>query len=64
MAANSELRRTFEAEGVRRGVEVYFPSRALSTDNAAMIAAAGYARFMAGERADSTLNAEANLPLA
>lgn len=64
VAANSELRRTFEAEGVRRGVEVYFPSRALSTDNAAMIAAAGYARFMAGERADSTLNAEANLPLA
>ncbi len=64
VAANSELRRTFEAEGARRGVEVYFPSRALSTDNAAMIAAAGYARFMAGERADSTLNAEANLPLA
>jgi len=64
VAANSELRRTFEAEGRRRGLEVYFPSRALSTDNAAMIAAAGYARFMAGERADSTLNAEANLPLA
>jgi N6-L-threonylcarbamoyladenine synthase len=64
VAANSELRRTFEAEGARREVEVYFPSRALSTDNAAMIAAAGYASFMAGERADSTLNAEANLPLA
>ncbi|MGA8768470.1 MAG: tRNA (adenosine(37)-N6)-threonylcarbamoyltransferase complex transferase subunit TsaD [Candidatus Acidiferrales bacterium] len=64
VAANSELRRTFEAEGERRGVEVYFPSRALSTDNAAMIAAAGYSRFVAGERADSTLNAEANLPLA
>ena len=30
-----------------------------------MIAAAlGYARFLSGERADSTLNAEANLPLA
>ena len=64
VAANSELRRTFEAEAGRRGLEVYFPSRALSTDNAAMIAAAGYARFVAGERADSTLNAEANLPLA
>jgi tRNA N6-adenosine threonylcarbamoyltransferase len=64
VAANSELRRAFEAEGQRRGIEIYFPSRALSTDNAAMIAAAGYARFMAGERADSTLNAEANLPLA
>jgi tRNA N6-adenosine threonylcarbamoyltransferase len=64
VAANSELRRTFEAEGKGLELEVYFPSRALSTDNAAMIAAAGYARFMAGERADSTLNAEANLPLA
>ena len=64
VAANSELRRTFEAGAERRGIEVYFPSRALSTDNAAMIAAAGYAHFMAGERADSTLNAEANLPLA
>jgi N6-L-threonylcarbamoyladenine synthase len=64
VAANSELRRAFQAEGQRRGIEVYFPSRALSTDNAAMIAAAGYVRFMAGERADSTLNAEANLPLA
>jgi len=64
VAANSELRRAFELEANARGIEVYFPSRALSTDNAAMIAAAGYARFMAGERADSTLNAEANLPLA
>jgi len=64
VAANSELRRAFEAEGARRGIEVFFPSRALSTDNAAMIAAAGHARFLAGDRADSTLNAEADLPLA
>jgi N6-L-threonylcarbamoyladenine synthase len=64
VAANSELRRTFEAEGAPRGMEVFFPSRALSTDNAAMIAAAGYARFVSGERAEATLNAEANFPLA
>jgi N6-L-threonylcarbamoyladenine synthase len=64
VAANSELRRTFESEAARRGIDVYFPSRALSTDNAAMIAAAGYARFRSGEREDATLNAEANLPLA
>jgi N6-L-threonylcarbamoyladenine synthase len=64
VAANSELRRSFEAEVGRRGKNVYFPSRALSTDNAAMIAAAGYPRFLAGEHEDSTLNAEANLPLA
>jgi len=63
VAANGELRRTFETEAKERGIEVYFPSRALSTDNAAMIAAAGYARFVAGERADATMNAEANLPL-
>jgi N6-L-threonylcarbamoyladenine synthase len=64
VAANSELRRTFEAEASRRGMKVYFPSRALSTDNAAMIAAAGYPRFLAGEHEDSSLNAEPNLPLA
>ena len=63
VAANSELRRSFESESAQRGIEVFFPSRALSTDNAAMIAAAGHARFLAGDRADSTLNAEANLPL-
>jgi len=64
VAANTELRSVFETEAGRCGVEAFFPSRALSTDNAAMIAAAGFARFMAGECADSTLNAEANLPLA
>ncbi len=64
VAANSELRRTFESEAGRRAMNVYFPSRALSTDNAAMIAAAGYPRFLAGEHEDSTLNAEPNLSLA
>lgn len=64
VAANSELRRAFEAESAKRGIDSFFPSRALSTDNAAMIAAAGYARLLAGDRADSQLNAEANLPLA
>jgi N6-L-threonylcarbamoyladenine synthase len=63
VAANSELRRTFEAEAAARGIETFFPSRALSTDNAAMIAAAGYARFVAGERADMLLDPAANLPL-
>lgn len=64
VAANSELRRSFESEAAPLGLAVYFPSRALSTDNAAMIAAAAYPRFLAGERAPVTLNAEANLPLA
>ena len=64
VAANSALRSAFEAEGQRRGLQSFFPSRELSTDNAAMIAAAGYARFVAGEREGISLNAEANLPLA
>jgi N6-L-threonylcarbamoyladenine synthase len=64
VAANRELRRSFEAEARLRGFEVYFPSRALSTDNAAMIAAAAYPKLLAGELADASLNAEANLPLA
>jgi len=63
VAANSALRASFAAEAQHRGVEVYFPSRALSTDNAAMIAAAGYARFANGLHDDATLNAEANLRL-
>ena len=63
VAANSELRRVFESEGKRLGLDVYFPSRALSTDNAAMIAAAGHPRFLAGEYEKVTLNAEPSLPL-
>ncbi len=64
VAANSELRRTFEREAAMRGLQVFFPSRHLSTDNAAMIAAAAYPRLLAGEFATAELNAEANLPLA
>jgi N6-L-threonylcarbamoyladenine synthase len=63
VAANSALRASFAAESERRGIEVYFPSRALSTDNAAMIAAAGYPHFIRGEHEDATLDPEANLPL-
>jgi N6-L-threonylcarbamoyladenine synthase len=64
VAANRELRASFEREAKRRHLQVFFPSRALSTDNAAMIAAAGYPRYVAGQHEDATLNAEPNLPLA
>jgi N6-L-threonylcarbamoyladenine synthase len=64
VAANRALRAAFDEAAGRAKLGVYFPSRALSTDNAAMIAAAAYPRFLAGEAADVTLNAEANLPLA
>jgi N6-L-threonylcarbamoyladenine synthase len=64
VAANRQLRRSFEEESGKRGLEVFFPSWQLSTDNAAMIAAAAYPKFVSGEHADMTLNAEASLPLA
>src|SRR5262249_19034542 len=57
VAANAQLRTTFEERARRSGIAAYFPSRALSTDNAAMIAAAAFPRFRAGVLADSTLNA-------
>ncbi len=63
VAANSELRSSFEREANAEGLPVYFPSRKLSTDNAAMIAAAAYPRFLAGEFADPELSADAALRL-
>jgi N6-L-threonylcarbamoyladenine synthase len=64
VAANSELRDRFAAKAAPMGVCVFFPSRALSTDNAAMIAAAAYPHLRAGDLAPSDLNAEPNLRLA
>jgi N6-L-threonylcarbamoyladenine synthase len=63
VAANSELRSAFEKRAVSSGMEVFFPSRALSTDNAAMIAAAAYSRFRAGLLADTSLNPDPALIL-
>ncbi len=64
VAANSALRAAFEVRGKSMGTATYFPSRALSTDNAAMIAAAAYSRFRAGIFADASLNADPALALA
>jgi N6-L-threonylcarbamoyladenine synthase len=63
VAANGELRETFERRGAEIGLPVHFPSRPLSTDNAAMIAAAAYPRFLTGDFAAADLSAEANLRL-
>jgi N6-L-threonylcarbamoyladenine synthase len=63
VAANRELRTRFESEGKNGNLDTYFPSRALSTDNAAMIAAAGYPSYASGLFDDSTLNADPNLSL-
>jgi len=64
VAANSQLREAFEERAKSAGIDVYFPSRALSTDNAAMIAAAAYPRLRAGILADTSLNADPSLALA
>jgi N6-L-threonylcarbamoyladenine synthase len=63
VAANSELRTRFSAEAERRGVRVAFPTLALSTDNAAMIAAAAWPRFQNGEFADGALSGDPSLAL-
>lgn len=63
VAANQELRQTFEREGAKQGLPVFFPSRPLSTDNAAMIAAAAYPKFLAKEFAAMDLSAEAGMVL-
>lgn len=63
VAANRELRRRFLAEGARRGLPVAFPSVAMSTDNAAMIAAAAWPKFVAGEFAGDDLVAMPQLRL-
>jgi N6-L-threonylcarbamoyladenine synthase len=64
VAANRHLRTAFEERARAAGLKVYFPSQALSTDNAAMIAAAAYPRFRNNILADASLNASASLPIA
>jgi len=63
VAANSELRRRFQAEADRRGLPIAFPSLALSTDNAAMIAAAAWPKFLAHDFAAEGLGATPQLRL-
>jgi N6-L-threonylcarbamoyladenine synthase len=63
VSANSRLRADAAARGESAGVPVFVPSLSLSTDNAAMIAAAGLRRFHAGVRAGLDLRADAGLPL-
>jgi len=63
VAANSELRHRFQAEADRRGLPIAFPSLALSTDNAAMIAAAAWPKFLASDFAPAALGATPQLRL-
>ncbi len=63
VAANRELRVRFTAEAAERHLPIAFPSLALATDNAAMIAAAAWPKFVAGEFAREGLTAEPSLKL-
>src|ERR1700719_3521169 len=63
VAANNQLRERFDKQASRDGLPVYFPSRPLSTDNAAMIAAAAYPKFLAKDLAPMDFSAEAGMAL-
>jgi N6-L-threonylcarbamoyladenine synthase len=62
VACNSGLRAAAETRHL--AFPVFFPAGGLSTDNAAMIAAAAFPKLARGEFADMTLRAQANLALA
>ncbi len=63
VSANSELRARMSNEASQKGIRVFLPSRELCTDNAAMIAAAGWHHLIAGDTAPMDLNPKAYLPL-
>ena len=63
VACNSLLRERFAKAAAEHGFNVFFPSLGLSTDNAAMIAAAGYYKLATGHFDDASLNAHASFPL-
>ncbi|MCR5655301.1 MAG: tRNA (adenosine(37)-N6)-threonylcarbamoyltransferase complex transferase subunit TsaD [Lachnospiraceae bacterium] len=63
VASNSALRKAFEEECAKRNIDFYRPSPILCTDNAAMIASAGYYDYIAGHRSGWDLNAIPNLKL-
>jgi len=63
VAANQELRSTFQREAEMQGLPVFFPSRKLSTDNAAMIAAAAFPKFVRRQFVAMDFSAEAGMAL-
>lgn len=63
VSANSYLRNRMQELGEKEGFKVYYPELVLCTDNAAMIASAGYYNYMAGKRSPWNLNAVPNLKI-
>ena len=63
VACNGALREAAERLGAEYNLPVYFPSKHLSTDNAAMIAAAGFYHLQNGERSDLEMTADVTMRL-
>lgn len=63
VASNSGLRDLMKEKAKKYGIEVKYPSKILCTDNAAMIASAGYYNYINGKYSDLSLNAVPNLKL-
>ena len=63
VSANSYIRDQFAKIGEQESKEVYLPELKYCTDNAAMIASAGYYNYLAGNVAGLSLNAVANLQI-
>jgi len=63
VSRNSFIRKSFDDFAKEMDIKVYYPEPVLCTDNAAMIAAAGYYNYINNERADLKLNAIPNLKI-
>lgn len=63
VAANQGLRNMMEERGKKENIEIYYPSRVLCTDNAAMIGSAAYYDYISGKQSDLYLNVVPNLDL-
>ena len=63
VVANTRLRERIDKAGAEAGIEVWFPSPALCTDNGAMIALAGSWRLARGERTDLGVSADPAMEL-
>lgn len=63
VSANTYIRNEFKIFGEKNNIKIYYPELKLCTDNAAMVAAAGYYDYIAGKRSELNLNAVPNLKL-